>query len=77
MVNDKGIRKCRKPGKECNRTVTKEQKKMTDQNEYLKDLGLIVVLLRRPMLHLFFGSIEADVMENALIYLTISAFSFL
>ena len=39
-------------------------------------IGLIVVLLRRPMLHLFFGSIEADVMENALIYLTISAFSF-
>ena len=39
-------------------------------------IGLIVVLLRRPMLHLFFGSIEADVMESALIYLTISAFSF-
>ena len=39
-------------------------------------IGLIVILLRKPMLHLFFGSIEADVMENALIYLTISAFSF-
>ncbi len=39
-------------------------------------IGLIVILLRGPMLHLFFGSIESDVMENALIYLTISAFSF-
>lgn len=39
-------------------------------------IGILVVLFRKPMLHLFFGSIEADVMENALIYLTISAFSF-
>ncbi len=39
-------------------------------------LGLIVILVRKPMLGLFFGSIEADVMENALIYLTISALSF-
>lgn len=39
-------------------------------------LGAIVILIRKPMLRLFFGSIEADVMENALIYLTISALSF-
>ena len=39
-------------------------------------LGAIVILIRTPMLRLFFGSIEADVMESALIYLTISALSF-
>lgn len=39
-------------------------------------LGAIVILIRKPMLRLFFGSIERDVMENALIYLTISALSF-
>lgn len=39
-------------------------------------LGIVVILIRKPMLRLFFGSIEADVMENALIYLTISALSF-
>lgn len=39
-------------------------------------LGIIVILIRKPMLRLFFGSIEPDVMENALIYLTISALSF-
>ncbi len=39
-------------------------------------LGIAVILIRKPMLRLFFGSIEADVMENALIYLTISALSF-
>ena len=39
-------------------------------------LGIIVILIRKPMLRLFFGRIEPDVMENALIYLTISALSF-
>lgn len=39
-------------------------------------IGTIVILARRPLLRLFFGGIEADVMENALIYLTISALSF-
>lgn len=39
-------------------------------------LGAAVILVRKPMLRLFFGRIEADVMENALIYLTISALSF-
>ena len=39
-------------------------------------LGIIVILIRKPMLRLFFGSIEPDVMESALIYLTISALSF-
>lgn len=39
-------------------------------------ITVIVVLLRKPLLQLFFGSIEADVMENALIYLTITAMSF-
>ena len=35
-----------------------------------------VLIARKPLLRLFFGSIEADVMNNALIYLVISAFSF-
>lgn len=39
-------------------------------------ISVVVVLLRKPILTLFFGKIEADVMENALIYLVISAFSF-
>ena len=39
-------------------------------------IGLLVIFARRPMLRLFFGRIEADVMEHALIYLTISALSF-
>lgn len=39
-------------------------------------IGLIVIFARTLMLRLFFGSIEADVMEHALIYLTISALSF-
>lgn len=39
-------------------------------------IGVVVILARKPLLRLFFGSIEADVMENALIYLTISALSF-
>ncbi len=39
-------------------------------------IGIIVILVRKPMLRLFFGRIEEDVMENALVYLTISAFSF-
>lgn len=37
---------------------------------------VLVVLVRNPLLRLFFGSIEADVMENALIYLLISAVSY-
>lgn len=36
----------------------------------------MVLAARKPLLRLFFGSIEADVMENALIYLVISAVSF-
>lgn len=39
-------------------------------------ISMIVIFLRRPILSLFFGKIEADVMQNALIYLVISAFSF-
>lgn len=39
-------------------------------------ITFIVVLVRKPLLKLFFGSIEADVMRNALIYLMISAVSF-
>lgn len=35
-----------------------------------------MMLLRRPILRLFFGSIEQDVMENAITYLLISALSF-
>lgn len=36
----------------------------------------LVILLRGPFLKLFFGRIEADVMENAMIYLVITACSF-
>ncbi len=39
-------------------------------------ISLLTILLRRPLLTLLFGRIEADVMENCLIYLVISAFSF-
>lgn len=39
-------------------------------------LMILVILGKRPLLKLFFGSIEADVMKNALTYLVISAFSF-
>lgn len=37
---------------------------------------MVVLLARKPLLKLFFGSIEADVMRNALIYFVISAISF-
>ncbi len=37
---------------------------------------LLVILGRQPLLLLLFGKIEADVMEGALIYLTITALSF-
>lgn len=36
----------------------------------------LVILLNRPILKLFFGKIEADVMQNAITYLIISALSF-
>ncbi len=39
-------------------------------------ITLLVIAARKPILNLFFGSIEADVMKNALIYLVISALSF-
>lgn len=39
-------------------------------------LAFLVVLFRHSLLGLFFGSIEPEVMRAALIYLTISAFSF-
>ena len=39
-------------------------------------LAVLVVLFRNGLLRLFFGSIEQDVMEAALIYLIISAVSF-
>jgi putative MATE family efflux protein len=39
-------------------------------------IALLVVWLRHPMMKLFFGSIEEDVMQNAIIYLVISAASF-
>ena len=44
----------------------------------LISLGLTLLTLsgRRPLLAALFGSIEADVMENALIYLVISAYSY-
>lgn len=39
-------------------------------------VAALVILLRRPIMTLFFGSIEEEVMENAIIYLIISSFSF-
>lgn len=39
-------------------------------------ISAMVILLNRPILNLFFGKIEADVMQNAIIYLIISALSF-
>lgn len=39
-------------------------------------VAVLVILLNRPILNLFFGKIEEDVMQNAVIYLVISAFSF-
>lgn len=36
----------------------------------------LVILLNRPILKLFFGKIEADVMQNVITYLIISALSF-
>ncbi len=39
-------------------------------------LALLAVVLRVPVLRLFFGSIEDDVMDKALIYLVITAVSF-
>lgn len=37
---------------------------------------LISLLFRAPLLRLLFGTVEADVMQNAMIYFLISAFSF-
>lgn len=44
----------------------------------LISVGIMILMLfgRRPLLSALFGSIEADVMENALIYLVISAYSY-
>lgn len=39
-------------------------------------ISVLVLLFHRQILGLFFGQIEADVMQNAIIYLIISAFSF-
>lgn len=39
-------------------------------------ISALVIVLNRPILNLFFGKIEEDVMQNAIIYLVISAFSF-
>lgn len=39
-------------------------------------IAAAVILMKRPLLKLFFGSIETDVMDNAIIYLMISAVSF-
>lgn len=40
-------------------------------------ISVLVLLFHRQILGLFFGQIEADVMQNAIIYLIISVFSFL
>src|SRR5699024_12213844 len=39
-------------------------------------IAALCLLLRAPMLRLFFGSITADVMDAALLYFTITALSF-
>lgn len=39
-------------------------------------ITIFIILFRRTLLNLLFGAIEPDVMENALIYLLVSAFSY-
>lgn len=39
-------------------------------------IAALTIVTRRPLLRLLFGTIEADVMQNALIYLVITALSF-
>lgn len=39
-------------------------------------IGILAIVFRRPLLRLFFGSIEPDVMDGAIIYLWISAVSY-
>ena len=39
-------------------------------------ISILMLLFRKPLLQLFFGQIDADVMECALIYLVISTYSF-
>ena len=39
-------------------------------------ITLVVLVLRRPLLQLLFGDVEADVMQNALVYFSIVALSF-
>lgn len=39
-------------------------------------ISALVIWANKPILNLFFGQIEADVMQNAIIYLVISALSF-
>ena len=39
-------------------------------------MAVLVMLLRTPLLRLLFGSIEDDVMDSALTYLTVSVFSY-
>ena len=39
-------------------------------------LSVLVMLVRTPLLRLLFGSIEPDVMDSALTYLTVSVFSY-
>ncbi|MBQ8577388.1 MAG: MATE family efflux transporter [Clostridia bacterium] len=39
-------------------------------------ISLLCLALRKPLLHLLFGAIEDDVMENALTYFRISAYSY-
>ena len=39
-------------------------------------ISIAAALLRNPLLRLFFGSIEREVMDSAVIYLVISALSF-
>ena len=61
----------------------KREEACRSANQLLYTAGLIslvvsglVILCNRPILGLFFGKIEEEVMENAVTYLVISAFSF-
>lgn len=61
----------------------KEKEACRSANQLLYSVSMItmivtifVLLFRRPILQLFFGNIEPDVMRNAEIYLSITAFSF-
>jgi len=65
-IGAKNLQKARKSAKHLLYTVILSSMLIT----------IVVIIAREPLLRLFFGSIEDDVMQNALVYLMISAVSF-